>query len=148
MTVLRSCGLELRLRTLFRPKTLSKLVIAFKNVISEHRNGYRIMKDAEQKLLNCPPEKRDGTLDLKTVNEFRFKMEKEIRDVCQEMLYLISEHIIVTCSTPEAKVFYYKLRADYYRYLAEISPSAEYKEQSLDSVLKTFIQTHQLESKV
>ena len=45
--------------------------------------------------------------------------EKELKDLCLEVLDLVEKKFIPTASTASAKVFYYKMKADYYRYLAE-----------------------------
>ena len=37
----------------------------------------------------------------------------------EEVLDLVEKKFIPTASTPSAKVFYYKMKADYYSYLAE-----------------------------
>jgi 14-3-3 protein epsilon len=52
-----------------------------------------------------------------------------LTDICQEILDLLAENLIPACKTDEAKVFFYKMKADYYRYISEYSAS-EKKNQS------------------
>lgn len=52
---------------------------------------------------------------------YRDKIEEELKTICQEVLDLLDEHLIVKASTPESKVFYLKMKGDYYRYLAEVA---------------------------
>ncbi|KAI4383342.1 hypothetical protein MLD38_009191 [Melastoma candidum] len=43
-------------------------------------------------------------------------------------MVVIDEHLIPSASTGESKVFYYKMKGDYYRYLAEFKAGDEKKE--------------------
>ena len=52
---------------------------------------------------------------------YRDKIEEELKTICQEVLLLLDEHLIVKASTPESKVFYLKMKGDYFRYLAEVA---------------------------
>ena len=49
------------------------------------------------------------------------KIEKELKDICEDILNLLDKHLIPHASTGESKVFYYKMKGDYYRYLAEVA---------------------------
>merc|ERR1712226_1159268 len=90
-----------------------------------------MLKAAEDKLLNCQPEERDGTISVNCLNSYRLAVEKEICDLCNELLHLVDEYCLPFCSSAESKTFYFKMRGDYHRYLAEVSGKAEDKENSL-----------------
>lgn len=47
-------------------------------------------------------------------------MEQELRDICNDVLQLLDNHLIKNATNPESKVFYLKMKGDYYRYLAEV----------------------------
>jgi len=53
--------------------------------------------------------------------EYREKIEKELRDICKEVLALLDEHLVPKSSNSESKVFYLKMKGDYFRYLAEVA---------------------------
>jgi len=53
--------------------------------------------------------------------EYREKIEKELRDICQDVLQLLDKFLIPKASNPESKVFYLKMKGDYFRYLAEVA---------------------------
>ena len=53
--------------------------------------------------------------------EYREKVEKELRDICQDVLGLLDNFLIPKASNAESKVFYLKMKGDYYRYLAEVA---------------------------
>lgn len=56
---------------------------------------------------------------VKLIQKYRSVVEKELDEVCGEILALLDEHLIPSASTVEASVFYLKMKADYHRYLAE-----------------------------
>ena len=53
--------------------------------------------------------------------EYREKVETELREICQDVLGLLDKFLIPKASNPESKVFYLKMKGDYYRYLAEVA---------------------------
>jgi len=55
----------------------------------------------------------------------RKKIEKELKDICQEVLSLLDKFLIPKATTAESKVFYLKMKGDYYRYLAEVATGDE-----------------------
>merc|ERR1712228_1137420 len=53
--------------------------------------------------------------------EYREKVEKELRDICNDVLSLLDKFLIAKASNAESKVFYLKMKGDYFRYLAEVA---------------------------
>merc|ERR1712204_124587 len=53
--------------------------------------------------------------------EYREKIEKELNDICGDVLDLLDKHLIAKASNPESKVFYLKMKGDYFRYLSEVA---------------------------
>merc|ERR1711876_91457 len=45
----------------------------------------------------------------------------ELRDICNDVLALLDKFLIAKASNAESKVFYLKMKGDYYRYLAEVA---------------------------
>ena len=48
--------------------------------------------------------------------EYREKIEKELREICGDVLSLLDKYLIPKASNAESKVFYLKMKGDYYRY--------------------------------
>jgi len=94
------------------------LSVAFKNVVGARRSAWRIISSIEQKA----PEKGEPSTLAKT---YREEIEKELQERCGEVLDLIDNHLLKTVdqttSPTEAKVFYLKMKGDYYRYLVEVT---------------------------
>lgn len=99
------------------------LSVAYKNVIGARRASWRIISSIEQK------EENKGNEDHVTlIREYRKKVESELNNVCQDILSVLEKHLIPAATTGESKVFYFKMKGDYYRYLAEFLIGDERKE--------------------
>ncbi|KAJ8356134.1 hypothetical protein SKAU_G00189280 [Synaphobranchus kaupii] len=90
------------------------LSVAYKNVVGARRSAWRVISSIEQKT-----EGSDKKLQM--VKEYREKVEVELRDICNDVLDLLSKYLIANSTNPESKVFYLKMKGDYYRYLAEVA---------------------------
>ena len=93
------------------------LSVAFKNVVGARRSSWRVISSIEQK---TEGNERKQSL----ARAYREKIEGELKSVCQDALGLLDNHLIVKSSTPEGKVFYLKMKGDYFRYLAEVASGA------------------------
>merc|ERR1712161_151109 len=51
--------------------------------------------------------------------EYCAKVENELQKICDTILTLLDGNLISKASSGESKVFYQKMKADYYRYIAE-----------------------------
>jgi 14-3-3 protein beta/theta/zeta len=91
------------------------LSVAYKNVVGARRSSWRVISSIEQKT--------DQASDRKVVmaKEYREKIEKELKDICDDVLQLLDKFLIPKATNPESKVFYLKMKGDYYRYLAEVA---------------------------
>uniref|UniRef100_A0A8C1JMZ8 Tyrosine 3-monooxygenase/tryptophan 5-monooxygenase activation protein, theta polypeptide a n=1 Tax=Cyprinus carpio TaxID=7962 RepID=A0A8C1JMZ8_CYPCA len=57
----------------------------------------------------------------------------ELRDICNEVLGLLGKYLIKNSTNPESKVFYLKMKGDYYRYLAEVASGDDRKDTITNS---------------
>lgn len=89
------------------------LSVAYKNVVGARRSSWRVISSIEQKTETS--EKKQAM-----AKEYREKVEKELRDICYDVLGLLDKFLIFKASNAESKVFYLKMKGDYYRYLAEV----------------------------
>jgi len=92
------------------------LSVAYKNVVGARRASLRIIGSIEQK------EKEKNGTNQGLVTSYKAKVEHELNEICNDILDLLDKNLIPKCeAVPEAKVFYLKMKADYYRYLAEFA---------------------------
>jgi len=108
------------------------LSIAYKNTISLRRQAIRTLMAYELK-----EKKRDESLYLPYIVEYKNKVEKELENLCLKIINNINNHLIPKASDSEAKVFYHKMKADYYRYIAE-NVDGEAKEKYSNSSNKSY----------
>ncbi|CAO2623659.1 14-3-3 protein zeta/delta [Lemmus lemmus] len=91
------------------------LSVAYKNVVGALRSSWRKKKQQMARV-------------------YREKTETELRDICNDFL-------IPNASQAESKVFYLKMKGDYYRYLAEVAAGDDKKgivDQSQQAYQETF----------
>jgi len=111
------------------------LSVGYKNVIGARRASWRIMSSIEQK-----EEAKGNEVNAKRIREYRHKVETELSKICDDILNIIDEHLIPSSSSGESTVFYYKMKGDYYRYLAEFKTGSDRKETA-DQALKAYLTT-------
>lgn len=92
------------------------LSVAYKNVVGARRSSWRVISSIEQKTEGSGSERKQSM-----AKEYREKVEKELCDICYDVLGLLDKYLIAKASNAESKVFYLKMKGDYYRYLAEVS---------------------------
>lgn len=82
------------------------LSVAYKNVIGARRASWRIISALEQK-----EESRGTGAESKVtlIKNYRAQVEKELREICNDILNVLDKHLIPSASTGESKVFYYKM---------------------------------------
>jgi len=109
------------------------LSVAYKNVVGAKRSSWRVISSIEQKTKESGNERR-----LTLAREYRETVEKELTANCNDVLELLSNFLIPKASEDlkensveekvESKVFYLKMKGDYYRYLAEVATGSSRSE--------------------
>jgi len=90
------------------------LSVAYKNVVGARRSSWRVISSIEQKT--------EGSENKQAMaRQYREKVEIELRDICNDVLALLDKYLIANATNPESKVFYLKMKGDYFRYLAEVA---------------------------
>jgi len=106
------------------------LSVAYKNVIGARRASWRIISSIEQK------EELKGTESrMELIKQYRVIVEKELQTICLDILDVLDKNLIPISATGESKVFYYKMKGDYHRYLAEFATGNERKESAENSLV-------------
>ncbi|KAI8582898.1 hypothetical protein K450DRAFT_225357 [Umbelopsis ramanniana AG] len=104
------------------------LSVAYKNVIGARRASWRIVSSIEQK-----EENKGNSGQVEKIKSYRQKIENELNDVCRDILAVLDEHLVTSATSGESKVFYYKMKGDYYRYLAEFATGEDRKEAATNA---------------
>ncbi|KAI9514080.1 14-3-3 protein gamma-1 [Dissostichus eleginoides] len=116
------------------------LSVAYKNVVGARRSSWRVISSIEQKTSADGNEKK-----IEMVRAYREKIEKELEAVCQDVLNLLDNFLIKNCNETqhESKVFYLKMKGDYYRYLAEVA-TGEKRAAVVESSEKSYSEAHEI----
>ncbi|CAE8659184.1 unnamed protein product [Polarella glacialis] len=92
------------------------LSVAYKNAVGSRRAAWRIITSISNK------ETSKGNADNAAyAKEYCGKVESELQAICDTILKLLGDKLIPKASGGESKVFYQKMMADYYRYIAEFT---------------------------
>lgn len=92
------------------------LSVAYKNVVGARRSSWRVVSSNQT-------QKSDYKQSL--VTEYKTTIEKELKSICWDVLKLLDDHLISKAKEAQSKVFYLKMKGDYFRYLAEVATDEE-----------------------
>jgi len=116
------------------------LSIGYKNIAGARRASWRVLNAIEEK------ETAKGNQNhLSAIKELRQKVEKELTDICNDVLTLVDKHLIPSAQSAESKVFFYKLKGDYHRYVAEYENTSA-RQGAAQEALKAYTQAYDVAS--
>ena len=101
---------------------------AYKNCISSRRSAWRSIFGIETK------EKSANSKYLHLVFDLKCLLEKELTELCENMLKLIDDHLLKKSTSSESIVFYMKMKGDYFRYLAEFTSGDQHEKVAANSL--------------
>lgn len=111
-----------------RQEERNLLAVAYKQAVGHRRSSWRIVCNAEM------IEEGKGNDDMAAyARAYRKKIEKELRDLSNAILALLTNHLIPKATSAEARVSYHKAQGDYHRYIAEISDNKEKTEEASEA---------------
>lgn len=93
----------------------------YKNITNTKRFSWRFLYNQIKKESKNP-------LAVSYIREIKVKVENEIKFICQDVISLVDEHILPQTEEKEYenRVYYLKLKADYYRYVCEFTEEEEF----------------------
>eukprot|EP01001_Neometanema_parovale_P008227 NODE_4506_length_1054_cov_770.595059_g4304_i0.p1 GENE.NODE_4506_length_1054_cov_770.595059_g4304_i0~~NODE_4506_length_1054_cov_770.595059_g4304_i0.p1 ORF type:complete len:249 (+),score=80.09 NODE_4506_length_1054_cov_770.595059_g4304_i0:60-806(+) len=107
------------------------LSVAYKNVIGSRRTSCRILSSIEAK-----EEQKGNTQHVSIIKDYKKTVEKELGDICKEIIGLLDSNLIPSSNTGDSKVFFYKMKGDYHRYYSEIDVGEDQKNSALEAYCK------------
>jgi 14-3-3 protein epsilon len=91
---------------------------AYKNVVGGKRAAWRLIFDIENKELS-----RKKLVQAELAQGLRDILEEELNAICMEVIDLIDEILTTKANGHEGRVFFNKMKGDYYRYMSEFQTS-------------------------
>ena len=108
------------------------LAVAFKNVVGTRRAAWRVLSSIQKK------ENIKGNAEnVQKVKTYKSTIENELTGKCQEILDLVEDNLLPNSNSDEAKVFFYKMKADFLRYIAEFA-AQDQKTQIAQKALRAY----------
>ncbi|CAA7400964.1 unnamed protein product [Spirodela intermedia] len=108
------------------------LSVAYKNVISSLKASWRNTFIREQNI------KSHGDGDRVTaIREYRAELESDLNSLCEGILRLLDTRLIPSATADDSKVFFFRMKGDYLRYLAEFK-TGDPRKDAAESALSAF----------
>ena len=117
------------------------LSAGYKNIISDKRSSWRLLNNMERK-----EEEKKNTTQSAYIKEIKDKIETELNQICAQIQSVIDKYLIPNATDVENKVFYLKLKADYYRYKCEFANGKEF-DDACDNAEKVYKEAYELSNK-
>ena len=117
------------------------LSAGYKNIISDKRSSWRLLNNMERK-----EEEKKNTSQVANIKEIKDKIEKELNKICDEIQSVIDKYLIPNATDAENKVFYLKLKADYYRYKCEFASDKEFND-ACSNAEKVYSEAYEISNK-
>jgi len=117
------------------------LSVAYKNAVGSRRAAWRIISSVKEK-----ENSKQNTEQAAWAGEYCAKVEDELQKICDRILTLLDGNLIGKASSGESKVFYQKMKADYYRYLAEFQ-AGDKKTKAAESARLAYEDAHKVAEK-
>ncbi len=96
------------------------LSVAYKNCVGSKRTSWRILDTLEKR----EKQKESDQSHHQLVVDFKNKVEEELDTICYEIIKTLDDTLIPKAKEPSSKVFYLKMKGDYFRYIAEYKATA------------------------
>jgi 14-3-3 protein epsilon len=112
------------------------LSVAYKNVVGNRRTAWRVLNSIEQKEARRGNEENKGR-----ATAYKEKVEGELRSFCREILRLIDSDLLPHTNDSEGKVFFLKMKGDYYRYICEFA-QGQYRDESSKNAQECYQQAY------
>jgi 14-3-3 protein epsilon len=113
------------------------LSIAYKNVIGSRRSAWRILSafEAKEKTVVESGTDEAASSRLRVVENMRQQVEGELSKIGNEVIELLDKQLIPGAEAEESKVFFWKMKADYHRYMCEFAVADTRKQRAEDSLV-------------
>lgn len=91
------------------------LSLAYKNAVTSRRNALR---EIRQQIENYSQHEMMGSR-LEKLKALQETLQKELEEIAMDLVVLIDDSLLPTTTSPDVRLFYEKMKGDYYRYICE-----------------------------
>jgi 14-3-3 protein epsilon len=107
------------------------LSVAYKSSIGPRRTAWRALSSIEKK------EEAKNSKNLPLLKTYKKKIEDELNKFCNDIIGLLESKLVPLAASPDAQVFYLKMKGDYYRYISEYTSGDAHKKAG-DAALEAY----------
>lgn len=116
------------------------LSAGYKNIISDKRASWRLLNSIEKK------EEKKNSPQSGYIKEVKGNIEKELIKICDDIQDVIDKYLLPSANDSETKVFFLKLKGDYFRYRSEFATGKDFDEATAQAE-KSYKEAYELASK-
>ena len=95
------------LKTEMKPEERNLFSVGYKNIIGTRRASWRVISSLETKEEGKGEEA--NSVKLEAIKGFKGQIEKELRDICNDIFEVLEKFIIPSATELESKVFFNKM---------------------------------------
>jgi len=119
------------------------LAVGYTNVIGSRRSALRIISSIRAR------EDESGSPTLHLAQTYRNKLYQELETFSRDIIDLVDNHLLTYKGKPkellpEPRSFYMKMKADYYRYLAEFEDNAQKRTEATNDAQKYYLEAKEI----
>jgi 14-3-3 protein epsilon len=90
-----------------KPEERNLFSVGYKNIIGTRRASWRVISSLELK------EEGKGedasSVKLEAIKDFKRQIEKELKDICNDIFEVLENYIIPSATESESKMFFHKM---------------------------------------
>ena len=116
------------------------LSAGYKNIISDKRASWRLLNSMEKK------EEKKNSSQSANIHDIKNNIERELNQICNEIQNIIDKYLVPNAVEPEMKVFFFKLKGDYYRYKCEFASGKDF-DDACEKAEKVYKEAFQIANK-
>ena len=116
------------------------LSAGYKNIISDKRASWRLLNSMEKK------EEKKNSSQSANIHDIKNNIERELNQICNEIQNIIDKYLVPNSVEPEMKLFFLKLKGDYYRYKCEFASGKDF-DDACEKAEKVYKEAFQIANK-
>ena len=116
------------------------LSAGYKNIISGKRASWRLLNGLERR------EEKKNSTQIANIHEVKTILQKELNQICEQIQNIIDKFLLPNAQNSETKVFYLKLKGDYYRYKCEFDSDKDFPD-TCDKAEKVYKEAYEIANK-
>ena len=95
------------LKTEMKPEERNLFSVGYKNIIGTRRASWRVISSLEAKEVGKGEDA--SSVKLEAIKDFKGQIEKELKNICNDIFNVLKEYVLPSATELESKVFFNKM---------------------------------------